>query len=298
VSAPPSFQRRPKPDVQPGNAMPKFAPTGLPVQPSGSEMLWVALLTEVQTQAAGALRNLAAGSEPNKKAIAGVPGSLQSLVTYLSSDSMSVQENAAAALRNLAGSDSNKTAIVAVPMSLENLVALLNSKNTGVQTQAAGALLHLAMRKPKAIIAVPGNLGRRKRRERFKTLAGNEPNKKAIGAVPGSLHGLLQSENLGVQENAAAALRNLAESDSNETAIVAVPGSLENLVALSSSGNTWVQTQAAGALRNLAAGSEPNKKAIAGVPGSLRSLVTFLSSVSTSVQENAAATLRNLAGSD
>eukprot|EP00243_Klebsormidium_subtile_P005161 TRINITY_DN2029_c0_g2_i4.p1 TRINITY_DN2029_c0_g2~~TRINITY_DN2029_c0_g2_i4.p1 ORF type:complete len:532 (+),score=101.51 TRINITY_DN2029_c0_g2_i4:178-1773(+) len=217
----------------------------------------------VQEEAARELWSLAV--KGNKKAVAGVPGSI---------------------LWSLAMDPENGKAIPEVPGSLQLLVRLLWTGSEVVQEEAARELWSLAVKgNKKAVAGVPGSI--------LWSLAMDPENGKAIAEVPGSLQtlvGLLGSGSEGVQERAVRILWWLARDDGNKKAIATVPGSLRLLVGLLES--EGAQEGAVGALAALAEDPE-NRKAIAEAPGSLQLLVRLLESGGVGVQERALGAIVN-----
>lgn len=232
----------------------------------------------VQLQAALALASLAAGRRSLRAA---VQTAIPVLVQHLS-DTVHVQQQAAAALANLADPGS-RTAFAAAGAVAALLTQLRESRSLRVQKQAARALSKLA-----------------------------HPSNACFGDVtPAAINLLVErlgSSSLDVRQYAAAALRYLvsqvtrsATKQQAEDVKAALQSSISVLVQqLSRRSNPTLQEQAAGALRNLANGLSEFRQEIGGVDYAMPALLELLRSAGSTIgaQEQAAGTLCSLACND
>ena len=226
---------------------------------------------EVQSAAAGALRNIICGADNRVKVAAASAGAVSFLVALLGTqEPAAVQEQAAAALQHLAFNADSKSKIIAAG-AIPSLVALLRCNNTAaVQEVAAGALCMLVRN------------------------ADNEVKTAASVAIPLLVTLLGIQHSAAVQEAAAKALSNITGVDAGNNIMKAAAVAIPPLVALLGTHNTDVQLATAQALWNLV--DDADNQVEVAAAGAISPLVALLGIHSTAaVQEVAVGVLTKLA---
>lgn len=231
-----------------------------------------------------------ATDEDGKKVLQALPSFeselLNKLAALLGSPSVGVQEHSARALKllTLVSTEMWKVASYDLfllrscnPEFVRKLVGLLGSTNGRVQEEAAGVLANLATAPPQS----------------FSTFYADGPLKRLERLVH-----LLKSPHMGVQKEAARALRALGRDNQVSLRIVRSPGlCLERLVSLLGSTSADVQEQAAAVMVNILMSADGVQMGgtIGRVRGCPQRLVDLLVSQSAEVQRLAAVALSRLA---